>query len=141
MLTTGVNCILYGTAYPMYLAQAISVLEHNGNGEEGFSLGMSIISIRAVDDLRCEGEREIIQFFLKRIFCCCLKATYAQIKESHPIRIGQCFTCKQSQKLSSLMLCGRCKSTQYCCRECQADDWPEHKVWCYEFAHQCISSI
>ena len=132
MLAIGVNCIMHRYAYPLYIAHAISVFEQNGDVQEGFSLGV-YKAIRAVDDLRCGGEREIIRFFLKRISCSCLKATYSQIKESHPIRTGECFTCKQSKKLSLQMLCGRCNIVQYCCKECQAAHWPKHKVMCNEF--------
>ncbi|KAK3638464.1 hypothetical protein LTR56_013104 [Elasticomyces elasticus] len=29
-----------------------------------------------------------------------------------------------------LQICGRCKGTAYCSRECQATDWPKHKAPC-----------
>jgi hypothetical protein len=145
----GVNCIIFDKVkHPLdikpdiyhdginevtaYYAHAISVFEHNGDGQEGFSLGMCK-AIRAVDDLQGGGERELVRFFLKRIPCSCLKATYSQIKKSQPIRTGECFTCKQSKKLSSLMICGCCNIVQYCCKECQVAHWPKHKGMCNEF--------
>ena len=130
MVAIGVNCLMYRFAYPLYIAHAIFIFEqYNGNGDDGFIVA-SCKAIRVEHDLRCGGEREIIRFFLKRIPCSCLKATYSQIKKSQPIRIGECFTCNQSKKLSSLMICRRCNIGQYCGRECQAAHWPKHKGLC-----------
>jgi hypothetical protein len=138
MLAIGVNCIMHRFAYPLYIAHAISVFEHNGDGQNGFTLALCK-AVRVDHDLRCGGEREIIRFFLKRISCSCLKATYSQIKESHPIRTGECFTCKQSKKLSLQMLCGRCNIVQYCCKECQVAHWPKHKSLCNLFVQSFLS--
>jgi hypothetical protein len=43
--------------------------------------------------------------------------------------------CAHSKKTAAkgadgLMLCGRCKSTNYCSRECQKVDWKQHKKFC-----------
>ena len=138
MLAIGVNCIMYRFAYPLYIAHAISILEHNGDGQNGFTLALCK-EVRVEHDLRCGGEREIIRFFLKRISCSCLKATYSQIKKSHPIRMGGCFTCEQSKKLSLQMLCGRCNIVQYCCKECQAAHWPKHKSLCNLFVQSFLN--
>ena len=142
MLAIGVNFIIFDKVKhksALYFAHAISILEqYNGNGEDGFIVGV-YKAIRVEHDLRCGGEREIIRFFLKRISCSCLKATYSQIKESHPIRTGECFTCKQSKKLSLQMLCGRCNIVQYCCKECQAAHWPEHKGLCNGFVQSFLN--
>ena len=138
MLAIGVNCIMHRFANPLYIAHAISVFEHNGDGQNGFTLALCK-AVRVDHDLRCGGEREIIRFFLKRISCSCLKATYSQIKESHSIRTGECFTCKQSKKLSLQMLCGRCNIVQYCCKECQVAHWPKHKSLCNLFVQSFLS--
>jgi hypothetical protein len=140
MLVIGVNFIIFDNKvkHPLYIAHAISVFEHNGDGQEGFIVGV-YKAIRVEHDLRCGGEREIIRFFLKRISCSCLKATYSQIKESHPIRMGGCFTCKQSKKLSLLKLCGQCNIVQYCCKECQAAHWPKHKGLCNGFVQSFLN--
>jgi hypothetical protein len=111
-----------------YLGYAISTLEqYDGNGSYRVTM---FKAIRAANDVGYGGERELIRFFLKRVSCTCLKATYSLIKKSQPIRMGVCFTCKQSKELCLLMLCGHCKVNQYCCRECQAADWPNHKILC-----------
>ena len=118
------------------LAITISLLGHyNGNGNDGFYFAIMKASL-VVDDLRCGGEREVIRFYLKRISCTCLKAEYSLLKKSQPTRICECFTCKKVKVRSSMMLCGRCKARQYCCRECQAADWPIHKGLCRSIPEQ-----
>jgi hypothetical protein len=117
----------------LYFAQAISILEqYTGDGKSGFSLATRKAS-SVVHDLCGGREREIIRFYLKRVSCSCLKAMYSQIKKSQPFRVGKCSTCNQLKELSLLMHCGRCKVVQYCCRECQAADWPKHKALCDSF--------
>ena len=39
------------------------------------------------------------------------------------------FTCLPSLK-KALKLCSRCKVVSYCSKECQANDWPDHKKHC-----------
>ena len=114
----------------IYHACAISLFEqYNGNSIKDFSLAL-LKSLRVTLDLREGGEREVVRFFSKRVSCSCLKAKYSLVKKSQPIRMGECSKCKRSKQRSSLMLCGYCKVTQYCCKECQAADWPNHKGLC-----------
>ena len=135
MLSIGTNDIIldtddHGIKHAEVLAIKMSVVEHyNGNGNGGFKLAISKASLVA-DDLRCGGEREVIRFYLKRISCTCLKAKYSLLKKSQPTRSSGCSICKQVKVRSSMMLCGRCRAKQYCCKECQAADWPNHKGLC-----------
>ena len=46
------------------------------------------------------------------------------------MRLGVCDVCSKVQSLAKLYLCGRCKSSNYCSKECQKADWPEHKECC-----------
>ncbi len=44
-----------------------------------------------------------------------------------------CLKCGNREKKDGggkLMKCARCKSVSYCSRECQREDWKEHKVYC-----------
>jgi MYND finger len=35
--------------------------------------------------------------------------------------------------------CGRCQVASYCCRECQAADWPTHKAECQQWSKELLS--
>jgi hypothetical protein len=43
-----------------------------------------------------------------------------------------CKNCFKNAK--SLKVCSKCKSVQYCSRDCQVDDWKTHKVYCAQFS-------
>ncbi|KAF2803365.1 HET-domain-containing protein [Mytilinidion resinicola] len=36
----------------------------------------------------------------------------------------------------STSLCARCRSIRYCSKECQATDWPRHKIFCKKYAEK-----
>lgn len=40
-----------------------------------------------------------------------------------------CNTCLKTE--TKLLSCSRCKRTSYCSKECQKQDWKEHKKDCY----------
>jgi hypothetical protein len=135
LVAMGTNYIIldtddHGIQLAGRLAITIFMLEHyNGNGKDDFRLAVCKANLLA-GDVKWGGEREIIRFYLKRISCTCLKAKYSLIKKLQPTRISGCVICKQIKVRSSMMLCGRCKVRQYCCEECQAADWPNHKTIC-----------
>jgi hypothetical protein len=117
-------------------AITMSAMEHySGHGKDDFSFA-TCKSYLLVDDLRCGEEREVVRFYLKRISCTCLKAKYSLIKKSQPARISACSTCNHVKVRSSMMLCGLCRARQYCCEECQAADWPNHKGQCRSIHEQ-----
>uniref|UniRef100_A0A6C0BQ00 MYND-type domain-containing protein n=1 Tax=viral metagenome TaxID=1070528 RepID=A0A6C0BQ00_9ZZZZ len=39
-------------------------------------------------------------------------------------------TCERCPSKSNLRRCGRCQAVVYCSRDCQKDDWPQHKTYC-----------
>merc|ERR1712039_62538 len=41
-----------------------------------------------------------------------------------------CYYCACSAQEACLTLCGGCKQVRYCSRDCQRNDWPQHKMWC-----------
>jgi hypothetical protein len=135
VVSIGTNYIIldkdhHGIKLAGRLAVTIFLLEHyNGNGKQNFHVAVCKATLVA-DDVKWGGEREGIRFYLKRISCTCLKAKYSLVKKLQPTRTSGCVICKQIKVRSSMMLCGRCKLTQYCSKECQAADWPIHKCEC-----------
>ena len=56
-----------------------------------------------------------------------------QVQEYHPFYSGLCYNCSVPRTNRPLQRCGGCQLVAYCCRECQKDDWSEHKIVCKEF--------
>jgi len=82
-------------------------------------------------------EHTLVKFFWRRIRCSCLDEGYNNFK-SIP-KMGICFNpqCRHQRRLvqrSELRCCSRCRSVNYCSRECQAADWSVHKELCDEVA-------
>jgi hypothetical protein len=50
-------------------------------------------------------------------------------KEVSP-QMGEWMELHAVERVKFTDLCGCCKLTQYCCMECQASDWPEHRTFC-----------
>jgi ankyrin repeat protein len=71
-------------------------------------------------------------------------------KYMHEYNTGRCRKCGQNGcyeteegteelvKTSDLLTCFGCNSVQYCCKEHQKEDWPNHKVFCKRF-RKCIA--
>jgi hypothetical protein len=142
LLAIGTNFILDADDHGIKLARrltiTIAVLEqYNGNGTKDLHIAMCKASLVA-DDTCWGGDREIIRFFLKRISCTCLKAKYSLVKKLQPTRTSGCVICNQAKVRSSMMLCGRCKLKQYCSKDCQAADWPNHKGLCRSIHEQIM---
>ncbi len=82
-------------------------------------------------------ERTVLKFFWRRIRCSCLDKAYEEAK-SIPKK-GTCFNllCSHQNRFverSKLRCCSRCRSVNYCSRECQVADWSLHKSFCDEVA-------
>ena len=74
---------------------------------------------------------EVVRELSKQISCSCLDAKKAQAKlKKKQTTTGKCGQCKQQFGLTSLMVCSKCKITNYCSKECQVADWPAHKFIC-----------
>lgn len=56
--------------------------------------------------------------------------------ESLMPRENQCARCGKDSAAAALMTCGRCKSAQYCGRECQVAHFGEHKATCRVLANK-----
>ena len=135
ILTIGTNLALMLDVdfYPKAKELAYSILlleKYDVDGGFGAAAFKSSAAIRDITGGAGGGVREIICFYLKRITCPCLKAAFATVKEVVPEKTGFCHNCEQEKERRSLMLCGRCKIMQYCCRECQVEHWPTRKAYC-----------
>jgi len=84
----------------------------------------------SIRDLTGGGEREMIKFFHKRIQCTCLTNLYMNAKKSQPVKLGTCDCCNEKKDRRSLLLCGRCRSVNYCNKHCQATHYAEHESIC-----------
>jgi hypothetical protein len=143
MMTMGVNILLNGGNMGLVAAYASYIFHLEIYGSVGDFNAALWRSIRLERDIREGGfERDVIRFFLKpnpnpnfekRITCSCLTAKYSHAKLLLPQIMGKCDKCEKKRERRTLMLCERCKTVQYCCKECQADDWPEHKDYCQTF--------
>jgi hypothetical protein len=58
--------------------------------------------------------------------------TPSDFQREEPIHHVMCHvdSCIPSASKDALKLCARCKVVSYCSRECQANDWPDHKKHC-----------
>lgn len=122
------------------LARAILVLENYNEADSIDSASMNRVVATKIRELWCEtitSKRDILKFFSKRIACSCLKDMYSHARQNIP-KLGECFWCDEIEERSSLMVCGRCRISHYCSRECQINGWRKHKPICdhYTRAHK-----
>ena len=126
LLSMGANSILRGDKVDFARSLALGTLlfeRYDGDFESAF-----VSAIPALRDISGCGERDVVRFYKKRLGCSCLKDKYAQSKLQP--KYGMCIHCKKTFERASLMLCDRCKTTQYCSAKCQRADWKKHKEIC-----------
>lgn len=68
-------------------------------------------SRRKMRDLASSGERDIVNFFNKKVTCGCLKKKYRELKQTQE-RVGSCGNCLKTLPLKQLMQCSSCKMVQ-----------------------------
>ena len=90
-------------------------------------------SARKIRDIGIGGKnsmkRDMKKFYRKRIACKCLKEMHLEARKSST-KLGVCYHCKEVKERALLMVCSRCRISQYCSRECQIASWPRHKCDC-----------
>ena len=110
-----------------FIAQAIVVLEnYNGSGYIESTYNFRVVATKFRDLLGSSSLRDELKFFRKRISCSCLKDMHLKMRKSCP-KTGQCFGCDRTTERALLMVCSRCRISQYCSRRCQVEHWPIHK--------------
>ena len=55
--------------------------------------------------------------------------TRPKTKETPPVRL-RCVYCDVELTMDNAMKCGKCRAAVYCDRECQINDWKEHRLAC-----------
>jgi hypothetical protein len=83
------------------------------------------------------NKHTLVKYFWRRIRCSCLDEKYEEVKSI--TKMGVCFNqyCTHPEReveRGALRCCSRCRSVNYCSRECQAADWSVHKELCHEVA-------
>ena len=133
MLVMGTNTVLSRNAIGMakHLACAITTLEnYDGSGEIDSTINSRVVSKKARDLLRgSDNMRDVLKFYRKRVPCSCLRDMHLEARKILP-KLGVCFCCEAVKDRALLMVCSRCRLSQYCSRECQVADWPSHKREC-----------
>ena len=118
------------------IALAITTLE-NYDEELDYELNSVQPSIlNKYRDIRHDSAsviRDLLKFFRKRITCKCLKKMHLEARKTQPRKIGMCEHCNDKKERKLLMVCSRCRVSQYCSRACQVAASPEHKNYCVEF--------
>ena len=78
-------------------------------------------------------QRRLKEILLLTSSCCHVAGSLAQVLQLREPEAGPLCrnrTCNAPGRLATLSTCSRCKEAAYCCRECQTEDWPEHKSTC-----------
>ena len=133
MISTGRN---HNTSNAGGFAKVITILEHyDCTGD----IIASIYSRNAASKCRdieyyyiSNNKRDILKFYRKRTTCKCLKKMHLEARKCL-LKKGICSRCKHEAVRWSLSVCSKCMVTQYCTRECQVADWPEHEENCSLF--------
>ena len=75
-------------------------------------------------------DRGIINCLTRGTPCKCMNGGKADAKKME--KLGYCFGCESQFPKETLFLCAGCHDVKYHNRDCQIQDWPEHKVQCKE---------
>lgn len=73
-------------------------------------------------------ERGISRILSREVSCPCTTALGESAKKMN--RVGVCFNCNVEKDKADLKECAKCLFARYCNRECQVEDWPNHKATC-----------
>ena len=90
-----------------------------------------------LEDTYKADEHTLVNFFRRRIPCCCLDVRHEDVKSI--TKMGHCYNPQCSipgrrMERSKTKYCSRCRNITYCSRECQEAIWSRHKSSCDHFA-------
>jgi len=125
---------------PRDIAYAVMMLEnYDGSGEIDSTINSRVVATK-IRDFGCGGSgspRDVLKFYRKRTTCKCLKDMHLEARKTHP-KLGECTRCEVVKERRLLMVCSKCRYSEYCSRKCQTADWSRHKCSCDIFcdAHQ-----
>ena len=127
LIKIGTNFLLRNEHGGSFLvAHAIVALE-NYDGEGILNTCVALTKLR--DILGRHSLRDVLKFFRKRTACSCLKRMHLEERKTQP-KTGFCDHCHEDKERALLMVCSRCRLSQYCSRECQIAHWPKHRSDC-----------
>jgi hypothetical protein len=128
----GTNSLHYkDTGMIREITSAIVILE-NYDGGAANSVVYNPVASKKLRDIHSAGssmKRDVLKFYRKRTTCYCLKGMHLEARKTLP-KLGGCDHCGVVKERALLMVCSRCRITQYCSRECQIADWSRHKEFC-----------
>jgi len=117
------------------ITNAVTILEDFSSIDKNGGMGKATDFMKGIDALRgCE--RSTVKFYHERSPCSCLDK-HRRMAAKTQKKMGVCNNCRQAKVRSSLMLCGSCKCSQYCSRQCQTAHWQQHKEEC-KMLSRCI---
>ena len=99
---------------------------------------------KMVELLYASDDHTLISYLKHRIPCTCLNDLYKQVKSTK--KMGLCFNedCCYPDRMverDAMLNCTRCRSANYCSRECQVADWPRHKKMLCDEVAKAIASF
>ena len=126
------NVLLSNVHAGYFFAVAVVVLE-NYDGIGIISTLNSRVVAAKHRDLICgeisTNKRDLLKFYRKRTTCSCLKKMHSDARKTLP-KLGGCQHCGVVKERALLMVCRKCRVTQYCSKECQIAHLPAHKCGC-----------
>merc|ERR1712217_505918 len=75
-------------------------------------------------------DQGVVLFLAREIPCSCLDALAAQREKEPKTRKCCAYGCEVQKPKREMMLCSGCHVASYCSRECQNENWNDHKQFC-----------
>lgn len=137
LIRVGTNMLLSENDAGFHLARVIVVIElYDGNPSSVTAINSreTQSKMRDLSIGSASIRRDALKFYSKRVQCSCLKSMHQTARETIP-KIGICMGCGKEKERVALSVCSRCMITQYCSRECQVANWPEHNEKCDDYVN------